>query len=216
MTPLGETLRSARQTKGITIEDAERVTRIPKKYLEALEVENYSILPAPVYARGFLRSYAGYLGLDAQELLPFFPVGHVEEPKLEPLPEVRQPRTWNMNGVIAMAVVASLIAIVVLLYSVGRDDASPAFQRAGTAPDDATPDVFTGNDGVAGGPAMAIPDLVGRSVEDATDIIVQSGATFILVRVQEGDIPAGQVIEHQPPPGTPIGPGDVVTLSVSR
>jgi hypothetical protein len=216
MTPLGETLRRARQTKGITIEDAERVTRIPKKYLEALEVEDYGILPAPVYARGFLRSYAGYLGLDAQELLPFFPVGHVEEPKLEPLPEVRQPRTWNMNGVIAMAVVVSLIAIVVLLYSLGRDDASPSFQRVGTAPNDATPDVITGNEGIADGPALAIPDLVGLSVADATDKIVQSGATFIIVGVQEGDIPAGQVIEHQPPPGTPIGPGDVVTLSVSR
>ena len=216
MTLLGETLRSARQTKGITIEDAERVTRIPKKYLEALEVENYSILPAPVYARGFLRSYAGYLGLDAQELLPFFPVGHVEEPRLEPLPEVRQPRTWNMNGLIAMAVVAFLIAIVVLLYSVGRDDTSPSFQSGGTAANDTTPDVFTGNEGIAGGPVLAIPDLVGLSVADATDIIVQSGATFIVVGVQEGDIPAGQVIDHQPPPGTPIGPGDVVTLSVSR
>ena len=216
MTPLGETLRSARQTKGITIEDAERVTRIPKKYLEALEVENYSILPAPVYARGFLRSYAGYLGLDAQDLLPFFPVGHVEEPRLEPLPEVRQPRTWNMNGLIAMAVVASLIAIVVLLYSLGRDDTSPSFQRGATVPNDTTPNVITGNEGIVDGPALAIPDLVGRSVADATDIIVQSGATFIIVSVQEGDIPAGQVIEHQPPPGTPIGPGDVVTLSVSR
>ncbi|MCH8815208.1 MAG: helix-turn-helix domain-containing protein [Chloroflexi bacterium] len=216
MTPLGEILRSARQTKGITIEDAERVTRIPKKYLEALEVENYSILPAPVYARGFLRSYAGYLGLDAQELLPFFPVGHVEEPKLEPLPEVRQPRTWNMNSVIAMVVVVSLIAIVVLLYSVGRDDTSPSFQRVGTAANDTTPDVITGNDGIPVGPDLAIPDLVGLSVADATDIIVQSGATFIIVGVQEGDIPAGQVIGHQPPPGTPIGPGDVVTLSVSR
>ena len=66
--PLGETLRRARTAKGITIEDAERVTRIPRKYLEALELENFGILPAPVYARGFLRSYAGYLGLEPGEL----------------------------------------------------------------------------------------------------------------------------------------------------
>ncbi len=217
MTPLGETLRRARQTKGITVEDAERVTRIPKKYLEALEVENYNILPAPVYARGFLRSYAAYLGLDAQDLLPFFPVGHVEEPRLEPLPEVRQPRTWNMNGVIAMAVVAALIAIVIVLYSVGRDDASPAFSGPGTdAGRDNTPDVFTGGDAIPDGPAQAIPDLVGLSTEEAIGIITSTGATFIVVGVQEGDIPAGQVIEHQPPAGTPIGPGDVVTISESR
>jgi hypothetical protein len=217
MTPLGETLQRARQTKGITIEDAERVTRIPKKYLEALEVENYSILPAPVYARGFLRSYAAYLGLDAQDLLPFFPVGHVEEPKLEPLPEVRQPRTWNMNGVIAMGVVAALIAIVIVLYSVGRDDASPAFRNPGNdAGQGNTPDVFTGDNPAVDGPAQAIPDLTGRSTAEAIDIISRTGATFIVVGVEEGDIPVGQVIDHQPPPGTPIGPGDVVTISESR
>lgn len=213
LTPLGETLQRARQTKGITIEDAERVTRIPKKYLEALEFENYSILPAPVYARGFLRSYAAYLGLDAQDLLPFFPVGHVEEPQLEPLPEVRQPRTWNMNGVIAMTVVAALIAIVILLYSVGRDDGTPAFSNTGQG---TTPDFFTGPEAIPGGPAQAIPDLVGMSTAEAIDIISQTGATFIVVGVQEGDIPAGQVIEHQPPVGTLIGPGDVVTISESR
>ena len=89
ISPLGETLQRARQARGITVEDAERATRIPRRYLEALEQENFAILPAPVYARGFLRSYSGYLGLDPVELLPFFPVGHVDEPRMEPLPEVR-------------------------------------------------------------------------------------------------------------------------------
>src|SRR6266571_4916117 len=127
MSPLGETLRRARLAKGITFEDAERVTRIPRKYLEALELEDYGRLPAPVYARGFLRSYSGYLGLDAAELLPFFPVGHVEEPKLDPLPEVKQQRTWNMSGLIGIGVVAGLILLVVALYSLGRESSSPSF-----------------------------------------------------------------------------------------
>jgi len=61
---IGAILQSARLARSITIEDAERVTRIPRRYLEALEQENYGILPAPVYARGFLRSYASYVGLD--------------------------------------------------------------------------------------------------------------------------------------------------------
>src|SRR3990170_6808885 len=109
ISPLGETLQRARQARGITVEDAERATRIPRRYLEALEQENFSILPAPVYARGFLRSYAGYLGLNPADLLPFFPVGHVEEPQLEPLPEVKQPHTWNMSGIFAIAAVGLLI-----------------------------------------------------------------------------------------------------------
>lgn len=216
MTPLGETLQRARQAKGITIEDAERVTRIPRKYIEALELENYGILPAPVYARGFLRSYAGYLGLDPKELLPFFPVGHVEEPKLEPLPEVRQPRTWNMNGVIAMFVVAALIAIVIGLYSVGRGDSNSTFGGALNNPADSG-DVITGDEGpVVGGAADAIPDLSGSTLEEATSIIEEAGATYLVIRVTEGDIPTGQVIEQSISPGAIIGPGDIVTLTVAE
>lgn len=217
MTPLGETLQRARQAKGITIEDAERVTRIPRKYIEALELENYGILPAPVYARGFLRSYAGYLGLDPKELLPFFPVGHVEEPKLEPLPEVRQPRTWNMNGVIAMVVVAALIAIVIGLYSVGRGDSSTTFGNSVNNPSDSG-DVVTGDDGpgAVGGAVDAIPDLSGSTLGEATSIIEDSGATYLVIRVTEGDIPTGQVIEQSIKPGAIIGPGDVVTLTVAE
>src|SRR4029453_19373881 len=123
---LGETLRRARLSKNVTFEDAERVTRIRREYLEALEHEDFNKLPAPVYARGFLRSYAGYLGLDPGELMPFFPVGHVEEPQLDPLPEVGEPRTWNMSGVLAVGVVGFLILLVVALYSVGREGTSPA------------------------------------------------------------------------------------------
>lgn len=60
---VGEILQRARSDRGGTIDEASRVTKIPRRYLEALEQENYEILPAPVYTRGFLRSYAGYLGV---------------------------------------------------------------------------------------------------------------------------------------------------------
>src|SRR3990172_8570825 len=156
MTPLGETLRRARLEKGITFEDAERVTRIPRKYLEALERENFGILPAPVYARGFLRSYAGYLGLDAGELLPFFPVGHVEEPKLEPLPEVHHTHTWNANSVIAMGVVGVLILLVIGLYSIGREDGGSFSDLTSNTAGTTT----TGQQGVT----VALPDLAGQTL----------------------------------------------------
>ncbi len=225
MSPLGETLRRARLAKGITFEDAERVTRIPRKYLEALELENFGILPAPVYARGFLRSYAGYLGLNAAELLPFFPVGHVDEPKLDPLPEVKQSQTWNMSGVIAVGVVAGLILLVIALYSVGRESSGPSFTRTlGTEQGSGVVVPPQGN--VAGssgqnapanqGPAVALPDMAGQSVDDAIAIVRESGASFVVVGVRQGDIPAGQVVEQSPSPGTAVGPGDLVTLTVSR
>jgi transcriptional regulator with XRE-family HTH domain len=218
MSPLGETLRRARLSKGMTIEDAERVTRIPRKYLEALELENYGILPAPVYARGFLRSYAGYLGLDPKELLPFFPVGHVEEPRLDPLPEVRQPKTWNANSLIAMGVIGGLILIVILLYSVGQDNGSSFAKDTGGSGANTGVVVNPGGQQGAGnsGVTVTLPDLAGHSLEDAIRVIQNAGATFIVVSVKQGDVPVGQVIGTDPGEGDEIGPGDIVTIRESR
>lgn len=217
MSPLGETLRRARLSKGITIEDAERVTRIPRKYLEALEVENYGILPAPVYARGFLRSYAGYLGLDPGELLPFFPVGHVEEPKLENLPEVRQTHSYNPSSMIALGIVGFLVVLVILLYSVGREDSSTSsfVDGASSLSDDGGSDVTTGNNG-GGAAGAALPDLVGEGVETAVELLNPTGASYVLIGVREGDVPANTVVDQSPAPGTSVGPGDTVTIFYQR
>src|SRR2546425_243227 len=153
MSPLGETLQRARLSRGITFEEAERVTRISRKYLEALELENFSILPAPVFARGFLRSYADYLGLDAADLLPFFPVGHVDEPSLEPLPEVSDPRTWNMSSLMAVGVMGFLILLVVLLYTVGREHSNPTFAGRSTSIGNRAPGVITNPEPSSAAPA---------------------------------------------------------------
>lgn len=69
MAGIGETLRSTREHRGLTIEQVARDTRISLRFLEALEAENFEELPAPVYVRGFLRSYANYLKIDPQPLL---------------------------------------------------------------------------------------------------------------------------------------------------
>ena len=73
MGELGSLLTRAREARGLTLEDAERDTRISRRYLSALESEQFEVIPAPVYARGFLRSYSQYLGLDPAEALDMFP-----------------------------------------------------------------------------------------------------------------------------------------------
>lgn len=218
--PLGETLRRARLSKNVTFEDAERVTRIRREYLEALEHEDFNKLPAPVYARGFLRSYAGYLGLDPGELMPFFPVGHVEEPQLDPLPEVGEPRTWNMSGVLAIGVVGFLILLVIAIYSVGREGTSPALapQENATGGNDSPAIVVppAEEDTTVTGPAGALPDLIGQSLEDAIAIVEGTGASYVVVGVKDGDAPVGQIVDHDPGPDETVGAGDVVTLVVSQ
>jgi cytoskeletal protein RodZ len=65
---VGERLRDAREIKGIDLFRAERDTKIRSKYLAALEDGDFTDLPGDVYTRGFIRNYATYLGLDADEI----------------------------------------------------------------------------------------------------------------------------------------------------
>jgi cytoskeletal protein RodZ len=69
MGSIGDTLRNAREAKGISLEQAEDDTKIRKLYLQSLETGDYDAIPGRVYARGFLRNYANYLGLNQEEIL---------------------------------------------------------------------------------------------------------------------------------------------------
>jgi hypothetical protein len=66
---IGITLRDGRIQRGLTIDQVAQETRISARFLEALEAEAFDELPAPVYVRGFLRSYANFLRIDAGPLL---------------------------------------------------------------------------------------------------------------------------------------------------
>jgi transcriptional regulator with XRE-family HTH domain len=101
MSELGSWLIRAREARGLTLEDAERDTRISRRYLQALETEQFDVIPAPVYARGFLRSYSQYLGLDPQEVLALFP--RDEEPGYAaPPPPPSQARPGQQQPVSAV------------------------------------------------------------------------------------------------------------------
>lgn len=66
---IGKALRTARLLRRKTIDEASRETRIPRAYLLALEAERFDLLSGDVYVRGTLRSYSGYVGLDANRVL---------------------------------------------------------------------------------------------------------------------------------------------------
>jgi hypothetical protein len=63
---IGISLREARMRQGLDLLEAEQSTKIRSKYLRALEDERFELLPAQTYVKGFLRSYAEFLGLDGQ------------------------------------------------------------------------------------------------------------------------------------------------------
>lgn len=65
---IGAALARARREKGLSLKDVENATKIRTRYLQGLEQEDFSALPDPVYVRGFLKTYANFLGLDGEEL----------------------------------------------------------------------------------------------------------------------------------------------------
>jgi len=72
MARLGDALRLQREAMGVTLPQAAEDTRIREKFLLAIESGDYQSLPGTVYTKGFLRNYAGYLDLDAEEMLALY------------------------------------------------------------------------------------------------------------------------------------------------
>jgi len=65
---IGPILEKKRLEKGLSLKDVEQATKIRTRYLQGLEREDPTVLPDPVYTRGFLKTYANFLGLDGERL----------------------------------------------------------------------------------------------------------------------------------------------------
>ena len=93
MFEIGQTLRAARERQGLERADVERETHIRERYLRALEEEHFEDVPGRAYAKGFVRVYAEFLGLDsaafADELDELLPLADGVE---VPAPEVARRR----------------------------------------------------------------------------------------------------------------------------
>lgn len=83
MTTIGQKLKEAREDQRLTIEKVFEATRIRMQYLQALEEDDLSIMPSAVQARGYLRNYAEFLGLDVEKLLDDMRVANVQKPSPE-------------------------------------------------------------------------------------------------------------------------------------
>jgi len=72
MKTVGEILKKTRLEKKLTLEEVEIATKIRKKFLQALEENNFSKLPSYSFGRGFLKNYAEFLGLSSRPILAIF------------------------------------------------------------------------------------------------------------------------------------------------
>jgi len=221
MSELGKTFSQARVARGLTLEDCERDTRISKRYLDALEREDWKVFPAPVYSRAFLRTYAQYLGLDPAALMRMFQASE-EPPQVKPLPEVRTaPASGAINWPLAGAVLAFVVIAGGLLYwsSRGGDDKDPNAQANG-APT-VTESQGGGLQPAAGRPVGAVedgvvPNLAGTRLTDAIIALDEAGLNYIIVETAEVDGTPAIVASQQPAAGTEAGGSTSVTLVVPK
>lgn len=120
MKTVGGILREARASKKLSLEQAETSTKIRAKFLEAIEQDDYSALPSISYAKGFVKNYAEYLGLDSHTVLAFFRRQTTEASRLSLLPK-REPVVLNKSFVQLtpgrfLATVLIILALVFLGY----------------------------------------------------------------------------------------------------
>jgi hypothetical protein len=228
---LGITLSRARRARAITLEDVERDTRVSKRYLAALEDEDFSIFPAPVYARGFLRTYSRYLGLNPEELLRIFPNSDLTL-DIAPLPSVVRPpaELINVNWLVAGLVAIFLLGAGLLLLRGGEDPTT-----TGELPGSET--LAARNETTAGGAVQApvsnlsapiqgkaigtmrpgqYPDFVGADLASSLSVLYDNGLNFLIIGVRTTETPAGLVMSQSPAPGASADDNSAITLVVSR
>lgn len=129
MFEIGNSLRDARLRRGIDLAEVEAKTKIRVKYLEALEDEEFDVLPAETYVKGFLRTYADFLGLEGrlyvEEYNSRFAAG--DEPiAREPDSKPSRVRSSESNFVVvALAGIIAVTVLVVVAWQFGASGDSP-------------------------------------------------------------------------------------------
>src|ERR1051325_7470238 len=130
MATVAEQLRAARETRKLTVQQVADITKIRTDHLRALEEGNFDVFVAPVYIRGFVRTYAGLLKLDVPQVMAALEAELSKTEKFREPPRLTQsPRgvldfvmlqlskvNWRVAS-LALAVLAG-VALVVTLYLV--------------------------------------------------------------------------------------------------
>ncbi len=113
-------MRAARRARGKSLEEVSNDTNIKKGYLTSLEADNYDMLPGQVYVKGFLSSYAKYVGLDPEALIAQYnKLMAFDEETPENTPRQRRTRRIMPRRVVMLLIVLLLavLCLVTLLWS---------------------------------------------------------------------------------------------------
>jgi cytoskeleton protein RodZ len=180
----GAELRREREMRNISVREIADTTKISTRFLNAIESGDYAALPAPVFTRGFIREYAGYLGLDGEEMVDRYMAIIDREQQRQEIEEAEMRGRVSgpfpglsaggaMKWVVAGLAVLVVVMVVIWMVARGDTDAPPAEDSSEVA---APPPVL---------PA-AEPEPV-RTAEQVQLRLTATGSSWINVRVDEAD-----------------------------
>jgi helix-turn-helix protein len=118
---IGNSLREARARQGLGYPEIELATKIRAKYIRALEEEDFTSIPGDAYIRGFLRTYAEYLGLDGDVYVDEYASRFITSwrDELPPRPERRRIRTRErpVERRAVLLVLAGIVLLAILIFA---------------------------------------------------------------------------------------------------
>jgi len=181
---IGNSLREARMRRGVDFAQAEAAIKIRAKYLRALEDDQFELLPAQTYVKGFLRNYAEYLGLDGQLYVDEFNSRFVSGEEHEPRVRRSAARPQRHNRRLETGVVLGAIAAITVLTVIVISAWTSAGDKPRT-PSHAAPAVKA--------PKAIPPHFLVTALRGATHVTVRIGSASGPVRwdgtLQVGDDP---------------------------
>ena len=201
MNPLGSHLRNRRESLGLTLEQVSRSTRVGTEYLRAMEEERWRDLPAPVFAKGFIRAYCQALREPPDEALrQYGALSEKADAALVTPSWAEKPRAITPTISLSLSLVIVLGAALLALSFLLRDQSIPvrtavtkppeAFTQT-AVPREATPPTITT-------PAAPTPELPPTSSAKGRSRLVARTSEATWVRVTTDD---GSVVQELLPPG---------------
>ncbi len=145
MDSIGITLKSEREKRGLSVQEAHDATKIAIQSIAALEEDRFESFPNKVYARAFLRDYANFLGLDSTSLLAAYEEAWSPKADIDTTPKKNSGSAWRAIGysLLVVVLVAGLAAsgyygLYTLQHKRAADRTSVSASNHSTKPDVAT------------------------------------------------------------------------------